>query len=81
MFILPFNQEQATGGTPRAVLALIVLNTLVWFATLAMPANLLFMHYGFIPVRHEVFTVFTSMFLHSGFLHLLGKYVVSVDVR
>jgi membrane associated rhomboid family serine protease len=34
-----------------------------------------YMKYGFIPARHTVLTVFSHMFLHGSFMHLLGNMI------
>jgi membrane associated rhomboid family serine protease len=72
VFIYPINRDQAT--TPSLVfIVLTVVNTLVLAMTYFADSKTVFMHYGFIPAHPSVATVFSSMFLHAGILHLLGN--------
>ncbi|PYU16209.1 MAG: rhomboid family intramembrane serine protease [Acidobacteria bacterium] len=74
MFIFPYNRDNSVEDTPWVVVGLIVINSallvLSWFAG---PTETLFMKYGFTPAHPQIFTAFTSMFLHAGFWHLFGN--------
>ena len=74
MFILPINRDSDVANTPRAVVALIAINCIVFLVTIASgsPAALI-RHYGFTPAHAQLLTLFTSMFLHAGWLHLFGN--------
>jgi rhomboid family protein len=74
MFILPINRDSDVANTPRAVLVLIVVNSLIFLATAlsGSPAHII-RQYGFTPAHPQLLTLFTSMFLHGGWLHLLGN--------
>jgi membrane associated rhomboid family serine protease len=74
LFILPINRDRDVANTPRAVLALIVLNSLVFLYTflLASPVAV-FRQYGFMPAHPHALNLFTSMFLHAGLWHILGN--------
>ena len=74
MFILPINRDSDARNTPRAVLALIAINSVVFVATLVSGSPIAVVrHYGFTPAHAQVLTLFTSMFLHAGWLHLIGN--------
>jgi len=74
VFILPINRDSDARNTPRAVLALIATNSVVFVATLVSGSPIAVVrHYGFTPVHAQVLTLFTSMFLHAGWLHLIGN--------
>ncbi|GIT32481.1 MAG: hypothetical protein Ct9H300mP3_00120 [Gammaproteobacteria bacterium] len=42
-----------------------------------VPASLLGSKEGYLP---ETLTIFTSMFMHGGWFHLMGKYGLSLDL-
>ncbi len=75
MFILPINRDSDVANTPRAVLTLIVINCVVFVVTgwVAGFHPSLVRHYAFTPAHAQVLTLFTSMFIHAGWLHLLGN--------
>jgi membrane associated rhomboid family serine protease len=74
VFIIPINRDQDVVNTPRIVISLVVVNSLILLATYSMGhLSATFHQYGFTPANPNVFTLFTSMFLHAGFLHLLGN--------
>ncbi|MCS7276825.1 MAG: rhomboid family intramembrane serine protease [Dehalococcoidia bacterium] len=85
--MIPVGDEPRSRAFPFVNLTLIVVNVLVFFYELTLrPRDLqaLFFDWGVVPVRlvdwlqspsgWEVpATVFTSMFLHGGWLHLIGN--------
>lgn len=74
MFILPFAKDNPTRNFPWIVITLIVLNSLIFIATSFAPStSSVFNIYGFVPARPQAATLFTSMFLHAGFWHLVGN--------
>jgi membrane associated rhomboid family serine protease len=74
LFILPINRDSDVANTPRAVIALIGINCVVFVATFVFSSPaLIFRQYGFIPAHPQIITLFTAMFLHVGLLHLLGN--------
>lgn len=74
MFVLPINRDRDVANTPRAVILLIAINTLVFIATaVSSNSTAIIRQYGFTPAHAQVLTLFTSMFLHGGWLHLLGN--------
>ena len=79
--IFPIGDDQVKGGYfPLFSYAFIVFNVAIFIYQLSMPLNMqeVFVYtYGSIPseiVRGEDwFTLFTSMFLHGGWMHLIGN--------
>jgi membrane associated rhomboid family serine protease len=78
--MLPIRDTNPRTGTPFVNIALIVANILMFFWELSLGPNLeRVMHdVAFVPARfwmagglvHDVMTMFVSMFLHGGWLHL-----------
>jgi membrane associated rhomboid family serine protease len=59
---------------PCGLIAVIIVNCFVLVLTyLVYTPDTIFRQFGFIPAHHEWPTNFTSMFLHSGFWHILGN--------
>lgn len=79
--MIPLNDENPTQSFPLFTIGLVVVNTLVFFWELSMAQqNTGFItEYGLVPYRLTRFplenypNVFTSMFMHAGFGHLLGN--------
>ncbi len=85
----PFKDDNPSLTFPYVTLALIILNTTVFFITVAGgPADFQYavINYGLIPVElihmtnlyispavHPFFNLFTSMFLHANLAHLVGN--------
>ena len=74
MFILPINRDNPVRRVPYLLIAIIIANSLALALTYVMyTPEVVFSQYGFTPTSHEWTTLFTSMFLHSGFWHILGN--------
>lgn len=74
MFVLPINRDTRPTSTPIVVFTLVALNSVVLFGTLLIAsADLVVKHFGFTPSDPRVLTLFTALFIHAGFLHLLGN--------
>lgn len=79
--IFPIGDDQVRGGHfPTISYAFIVLNILIFIFQLQMSGDDLhdfIFTYGSIPVEtmqgQDLFSLFTSMFLHGGFMHLIGN--------
>jgi membrane associated rhomboid family serine protease len=88
--MIPLKDDNPTSSAPILTVALIALNTLVFFYQLTLgprEGQLLVYQYGAIPATvfglkslppdiaavPPVFSLFTSMFLHGGWLHLIGN--------
>jgi membrane associated rhomboid family serine protease len=74
VFIIPIRKDGPVRHTSWVIYALIVANITVFAATSILSSGEgIALRYGFIPARHELTTVFTSMFLHGDILHILGN--------
>lgn len=79
--IFPIGDDQVRGGhSPIFTYSIIVLNVIIFFFELNMSPNELeafILQYGSIPTEtmrgQDLFTLFTSMFLHGGWMHLIGN--------
>lgn len=79
--IFPIGDEQVKGGyKPLISYLLIVINVLVFMFQVTLPPGYeqgFVMTYGMIPkeIAHgqDYFTLFTNMFLHGGWMHLIGN--------
>lgn len=75
MFVLPLpiNDGRST-RFPFVVTAITVLNAAVFLSqSFIGPEKAVFAQYGFTPATPQLVTVFTGMFLHAGFMHILGN--------
>ncbi len=91
MFI-PIRDDAPTVRTPYVTISLIVLNSVIFLFMIMQGARsfqLMTIQYGFIPYElmngieltpqisaSAYLTPFTSMFLHGGFMHLIGNMLV-----
>jgi len=87
--MIPLKDRIPRSTTPVVTVTLIVVNTLIFLYELTLPARLepaFFMAYAMVPARltHQLFAphvpltvaltpFLTSMFLHGGWLHLIGN--------
>ena len=73
--MFPLRDDQPTRSAPVITILLIVVNMLVFFYELAQGPyeNAFIDQYGLTPDRFHWSAIFTSMFLHSGWLHVLGN--------
>lgn len=83
--MIPYRDDNPTQTFPFITIGLIVINCLIFIWEFASPVDVtrIAYFYGAIPHNlisfetsqpiHPAFTVFTSMFLHGGFLHLAGN--------
>lgn len=79
--IFPIGDEQVQGGhKPLIAYILIGLNVLVFLLQVTMPqgeAQAFVYEYGVVPVEithgKDYFTLLTNMFLHGGWMHLIGN--------
>jgi len=74
MFILPINRDNPVRRVPYVLIVVIIVNCVALALTyLVYTPDTIFRQFGFTPAQHEWPTLFTSMFLHSGFWHILGN--------
>lgn len=74
--MIPLRDSVPSSGTPLVTLGIIALNVLVFFHQLTLSDYELHhfvSHYGVIPARLQITDLFTAMFLHGGFMHLIGN--------
>jgi membrane associated rhomboid family serine protease len=74
--MIPLRDSQPSYSTPIVTAGIIVANVLVFLYQISLDsfsANYLVDVYGLVPARFELSTLFTSMFLHGGWLHLIGN--------
>src|SRR5690348_12587696 len=74
--MLPLKALLFRRGTPTITIILIVVNTLCFLYQLTLPGwtrEAFTIHYALIPDRLQPSSFVTSMFLHVGWLHLIGN--------
>jgi membrane associated rhomboid family serine protease len=73
--MFPLRDNQPSYSTPVVTIALIVVNLLVFFYEISLGPleNAFIDQYGLTPDNFHVSAIFTSMFLHSGWFHVLGN--------
>lgn len=79
--IFPIGDDQVKGGFyPLFSYGFILMNIAVFLFQLSLPyeqLNAFIYEYGSIPIEtlegKDLFTLFTSMFLHGGWMHLIGN--------
>lgn len=74
--MIPLRDSQPSHSTPFVTATLIGANVLIFFYQLSMDPytlNHFVAAYGVVPARLELGTLVTSMFLHGGWLHLIGN--------
>ena len=79
--IFPIGDDQVKGGSkPIFAYLFIAFNVLVFIFQIMLPQEQLegfILKYGSIPAEiihgQDLFTMFTSMFLHGGWMHLIGN--------
>jgi membrane associated rhomboid family serine protease len=74
--MIPLRALLLRNSTPVMTLAIIALNTFCFLYEMAMPPylrNAFIEHYALVPDRLYLPAFLTSMFLHGGWLHLIGN--------
>jgi membrane associated rhomboid family serine protease len=74
--MIPLRSTERTYSTPTVTLTLIAMNVLMFLVQLAMgPYSMdeFVLRYGIVPDRLHYSSLVTAMFLHGGWLHLLGN--------
>ncbi len=74
--MIPLRALLLRNSTPVMTLALIAINTFCFLYEMAMPPylrNAFIEHYALVPDRLYLPSFLTSMFLHGGWLHLIGN--------
>jgi membrane associated rhomboid family serine protease len=74
--MIPLRDTEPSYTRPIVVICLIVLNLLIFLYEAAMPSyyqNAFIATYGMIPDEFTWSSLFTSMFLHGGWMHVIGN--------
>ncbi len=74
--MIPLRDTQPSHSPPIVTVILISLNVLVFLFQISLDAyerNFFIASYGIIPDRLHYSSILTSMFLHGGWLHLIGN--------
>ena len=73
--MIPLRDVIPSRTVPVVTIALITLNVFVFFYELSLGDSIesFILYFGLIPAAFTWLTVFTSMFLHGGFLHVAGN--------
>lgn len=69
---LPYKDENPRKSFPYVTISLIALNVLIFLWSLTNFESVI-NTFGFVPAAASILTIFTSMFLHGGFDHILGN--------
>jgi len=74
--MIPLRDSQPSYSRPYVTMGLIVVNVVIFLYEISLDpfsANHFIAAYGIVPAHLEPFTLVSSMFLHGGWLHLLGN--------
>jgi membrane associated rhomboid family serine protease len=74
--MFPLKDTQPSYTRPVVTITLIVINVLVFLFEFSLgprALNILVGYYGLVPDQFRLSTVLTSMFLHGGWMHVLGN--------
>lgn len=74
--MFPLRDSERSESTPYVTIALIGLNLLLWFYEVSLDPyslNEFLMQYGTVPRDFAFGDLFSSMFLHGGWMHVLGN--------
>jgi membrane associated rhomboid family serine protease len=74
--MIPLRDTQPSRTTPFITFAIIAVNAAIFFYELSLDQysrNYLFELRGLVPARYHFTAILTSMFLHGGWLHIIGN--------
>ncbi len=74
--MIPLRDTQPSRSTPVVTVAIIVVNVLLFLYQVSLDRfslNHFIMEYGVVPDRLHYSSLLTSMFLHGGWMHLIGN--------
>src|SRR5580704_11798296 len=74
--MIPLRDIIPSRTTPYVTVSIIILNAAAWFFELSLPGDVLpsfLQTYGVVPAQFRVPTLFTSMFLHGSWSHVIGN--------
>ena len=74
--MIPLKDNIVSRKKPYVVYSLLIINIIVFIAEITFGKNLIY-EYGCIPIKiihwEDLHTLFTSMFLHADFTHIIGN--------
>ena len=70
--MIPFRALLRRSSPPIAVIALILVNFFCFFTELSRPGTFV-EHYALVPDHVRLITLFSYMFLHAGWMHIIGN--------
>jgi rhomboid family protein len=74
--MFPLRDTQPSYTRPLVTILIIVLNAVVFLHEISLDEysrNYFIMHYGLVPARFHFSAIFSSMFLHGGWMHIIGN--------
>ena len=74
--MFPLRDTETSGSRPVVTMLLIAVNILVFLFEVSLDPytqNAFIAYYGLVPDHFRFSTIFTSMFLHGGWMHVLGN--------
>ena len=74
--MIPLRDVIPSRTTPVVTVAIIALNAVAWLYELSLPERSLqelLRAYGVVPAAFQLMTLFTSMFLHGSWAHVIGN--------
>jgi membrane associated rhomboid family serine protease len=74
--MFPIRDTQPSYSRPLVTIVIIALNVAVFLHEITLDAysrNFLIAHYGLVPARFHASALVTSMFLHGGWMHIIGN--------
>ena len=74
--MIPLRDTQPSYSRPVATIGIIVINALIFLYQISLPdyeLNHFIAQYGVVPDRFHYSALVTSMFLHGGWLHVIGN--------
>jgi rhomboid family protein len=74
--MFPLRDTQPSYTRPLVTVLIIVLNAVVFLHEISLDEysrNYFIMHYGLVPARFHFSAIFSSMFLHGGWMHIIGN--------
>jgi membrane associated rhomboid family serine protease len=74
--MIPLRDVIPSRTTPYITFTIIALNALAWFYEVTLPRedlNVLLQNFGVVPAFFSAPTLITSMFLHGGWMHVIGN--------
>jgi membrane associated rhomboid family serine protease len=74
--MIPLRDVIPSRTTPYITITVIALNVLAWLFEISLPPDVLQLFltvYGIVPAAFHPVTLITSMFLHGGWMHVIGN--------